>query len=51
MFLCRHCADKNDWPFGFFESYGMCEICGKKVVCSDVHNSKLPPLKPPREGE
>jgi len=37
MFVC----DKCSIICSPFKSLGICEICGRTGVCSDVHHSKL----------
>jgi len=41
MFVCDDCSIKNDWNMSMFKSFGNCEICKEKKLCSDVHHSKL----------
>lgn len=43
MFYCKECAQKEDWPQGFYMSTGPCEICGETRKCFDVSSSRLNP--------
>lgn len=41
MFYCKECEKKEDWPSGFFKSYGRCEVCEKSALCSDIPSKTL----------
>lgn len=41
MFYCDDCAKKNDWNITLFKSIGLCEVCNKMRVCSDLPSKKL----------
>lgn len=45
MFYCDGCAREREWPVSLSRSLGLCELCGRKRVCNDVHSSKLPKKK------
>lgn len=53
MFYCDECGKKKKWPKGLVQSYGPCEICGKKAMCSDISSSHLPNgiIKCPKCGQ
>lgn len=42
MNYCDNCAKEKGWPITGFASYGRCEICGERRLCSDMPSSKLP---------
>lgn len=46
MFYCEKCRKKNEWPEGFRQSYGPCEICGKTKECYDIPSQYLTVSKP-----
>ena len=42
MFYCDACGKERNWPTGWADSYGSCEICGKTATCNDVKSKNLP---------
>lgn len=52
MFICQECLDRDyeNLPSPF-PSRGLCEVCGKTGICSDIHHSQLVRLTPERAGK
>jgi hypothetical protein len=42
MFYCSKCAEENDYPITFINSYGECEICRKVTLCNECPSLRLP---------
>lgn len=51
MFYCESCRVENNWPTGFSQSRGPCELCGITEVCYDLPSSWLPETKKPPVNE
>lgn len=46
MFFCEPCRVEREWPEGFIQSRGPCELCGVVSVCYDIPSRALPPPPP-----
>ena len=42
MFICRDCIEEKGIEGVFFSSRGLCELCRKHGICTDIHSSRLP---------